>query len=110
MDRRFTKCQFCGEDIELRRIWSTLTGCECYIRKEPHKCKPKYYLDIEFKPKESIEMEANKEKSISERNTAIKEFAENLKELLTGWCTDPTDEEIEYTINELVKKMTGAEQ
>lgn len=109
MNREFEKCQFCGEDLELKRVWSSLFGCEYYMREKAHKCKPKYYLDVEFKPKEGIKMEENKEKFISERNAVIKEFAENLKELLTGWCTDPTDEEIEYTIDNLVREMTDDE-
>lgn len=40
-------------------------------------------------------------------NTA-KVFAEKLKESLTGWDTDPTDEEIEYVIDKLLKEMVGA--
>lgn len=39
---------------------------------------------------------------------AIKEFAEKLKESLTGWNTDPTDEEIEYVIDKLLKEVVGA--
>lgn len=36
---------------------------------------------------------------------AIKEFAERLKAELTGWETDPTDEKIEFTIEQSAKEM-----
>lgn len=39
------------------------------------------------------------------RTETIKFFAERLKDSLTGWETEPTDEEIEYTIDNLVKKI-----
>jgi DNA repair ATPase RecN len=39
------------------------------------------------------------------RAEAIKEFAERVKEELTGWETDPTDEEIEFTIAHIAKEM-----
>lgn len=39
----------------------------------------------------------------------VKEFAERLKEELTGWETDPTDEEIKWVIDNLVKEMVGAD-
>lgn len=41
------------------------------------------------------------------KNTA-KVFAEKLKKSLTGWDSDPTDEEIEYVIDKLLKEMEGA--
>jgi chromosome segregation ATPase len=37
----------------------------------------------------------------------IKEFAARLKEALTGWETEPTDEEIEYVIDEITEEMAG---
>ena len=41
-------------------------------------------------------------------NDTIETFVEKLKESLTGWNTDPTDEEIEYVIDKLLKEMVGA--
>lgn len=43
------------------------------------------------------------------RAEAIKLFAKRLKKRLTGWDTDATDEEIKYTIDNLVQEMAGDE-
>ena len=46
----------------------------------------------------------------SARADAFKEIAKRLKEDLTGWETEPTDEEIEWVIDNLVKEKVGEKQ
>lgn len=62
------------------------------------------HKEVGYWEAETKEARADIDKAVSE---AVKEFAERLKENLIGWDTDPTDEEIEYTINNLVKERVG---
>ena len=39
----------------------------------------------------------------------VRDFAEKAKKELTGWETDPKDEEIEWVIDNLVKEMVGVD-
>lgn len=47
------------------------------------------------------------EKFENAKDEAVKEFAKSVKFFLTGWFANPTDEEIEYTIDSLLKEMVG---
>ena len=67
---------------------------------------PKLQYSLERANKYGRDLEENTKRFYIE---GVKEFAERLKENLIGWDTDPTDEEIEYTIDSLVKEMVGKE-
>ena len=83
--------------------WYTTRKCREHLAKEA--------LDLIQRQQERIErLKDNLDAVLAERadhTEAINEFADRLKENLTGWATDPTDEEIDYTINNLVKEMVG---
>ena len=85
------------QDNNLLRV--RLDGCERDII-------PKLQCSLERANKYGRDLEENTKRFYIEGG---KEFAERLKENLIGWDTDPTDEEIEYTIDSLVKEMVGKE-
>jgi hypothetical protein len=68
-----------------------------------------YYSFIDVKNAFGAGMKVEARKNDDARAETIKEFAERLKNLLLGWETEPTDEEIERIIDNLVKEMLGKE-
>ena len=59
MAKKITKCQFCGGNIKWIKGYWNLFGIETYFP-GPHKCKPKFYVEVNLK-EGTVDIVENKE-------------------------------------------------